>query len=65
MGKLRKLDKETKHLTGRIYLSGSGNIIFPSSEEMFCRKLEEKILESCKNFKYANIELEFFEIEIK
>ena len=65
MRKIRKIDKETKHLKGRVFLSGAGHIIFPSSEEMFLRALERKILESCKGFKHAGVELEFFEIEIK
>jgi len=65
MGKLRKIDKETKHLTGRIYLSGDENIRFSSSEETFLRALERKILESAKDFKHAGITVDFFELEIK
>jgi len=65
MIKLRKIDKSTKHLRGRIVFSDDKAVVFPSSETMFLRKLEEKILSEAKGFKYAGIKLEFFEIQIK
>lgn len=65
MIKIRKVDKNTKHLKGRIVLSAEKGITFPSSEAMFLRKLEEKILMEVKGFKHAGIALEFFEIQIK
>ena len=65
MIKIRKVDKNTKHLTGRIVLSNDRDITFPSSEAMFLRKLEEKILESAKDFKHAGIKLEHISLEIK
>jgi len=65
MIKLRRCDKNTKHLVGRIVLSEDKEITFPSSEAMFIRKLEEKILEECKDFKSSGITLEFFDLEIK
>lgn len=65
MIKTRKIDKNTKHIRGRIVLSENKDIIFPSSEEIFLRKLETRILESCKGFKYSGIKVEHFDIEIK
>ena len=65
MIKIRKVDQNTKHLKGRIVISNDRDITFPSSEAMFLRKLEEKILMEVKGFKHAGITLEFFEIQIK
>lgn len=65
MRKIREIDRLTKHVRGRVFLSNNGGVIFPSSETMFLRKLEEKILSEAKGFKYAGIKLEFFEIQIK
>jgi len=65
MIKLRKIDKSTKHISGRAVIKGDRDITFPSSEAMFLRKLEEKILLSVKNFKHSGITLEFFDITIK
>ena len=65
MIKLRKVDQNTKHLKGRVVLSENKAITFPSSEEIFLRKLTEKILESVKGFKYSGIELVHFDLTIK
>lgn len=65
MIKIRKIDKNTKHLRGRIVISGNDELIFPSAEKIFLRKLEEIILESAKDFKSNGIKVEHFTIEIK
>lgn len=65
MTKLRKIDKSTKHLTGRLVFGGEGDIIFPSDEKMFLIKLEEKILMEVKGFRSHKIVLEFFSIKIR
>jgi len=65
MIKLRKCDKNTKHFTGRLVFSIKGGITFPSSQKMFLRKLEEKIVKEVKGFQYAEVVLEFFSIKIK
>lgn len=65
MRKLRTSDKSTKHLKGRITISADKSIIFPSSEAMFLRKLEEKILMEVKGFKHAGITLSHFDLQIK
>ena len=65
MIKLRKIDKSTKHLRGRIVFSDDKAVVFPSSETMFLRKLEEKILMSCKGFTHSGIKLEHFDLKIK
>jgi hypothetical protein len=63
--KLRKVDKNTKHLRGRLVISGNEKLIFPSAEKIFLRKLEEKILESAKDFKHSGIKVEHFDLQIK
>jgi len=65
MIKIRKIDRSTKHLKGRIVLSDDKSITFPSSEAMFLRKLEEKILMEVKGFTHSGIKLEFMDITIK
>ena len=65
MEKRRKVDQNTKHLKGRVVLSDNEGITFPSAEEIFLRRLEEKILMEAKGFKYAGIKLEHFTLEIK
>lgn len=65
MIKLRKVDKNTKHVKGRIVISGNDKLIFPSAEKIFLQKLEEKILESAKDFKSNDIKVEFFDLQIK
>lgn len=65
MRKIRKIDRLTKHVRGRVFLSNNGGVIFPSSEEIFLRKLEEKILMSCKGFTHSGIKLEHFDLKIK
>ena len=64
MIKTRKIDRSTKHICGRIVFNGN-NSIFPSSEEMFLRMLERKILMEVKGFKHAGITLEYFDLQIK
>jgi hypothetical protein len=63
MNKLREIDKRTHHLKGRIIISGDRD--YPSATADFLRKLEEKILEECKDFKSCGIVLEFIDLEIK
>lgn len=65
MIKLREIDKCTKHFTGRIVFGVKGGITFPSSQKMFLRKLEEKIMKEVEGFKYGEVVLEFFSIKIK
>lgn len=64
MIKIRKIDRSTKHIRGRVVLN-SNNLIFPSSEEMFLRMLERKILIEIKGFAHRGITLEHFDIQIK
>jgi hypothetical protein len=65
MIKLRKIDKSTRHFTGRLVFGIKGSITFPSSEKVFMIKLEEKIMKEVKGFKYGEVVLEFFSIKIK
>jgi len=65
MIRLRQIDKSTKHLTGRLIISCNEKIIFPSSESIFLKKLEEKIVSSTKDFEHGGIKLSFLEIKIK
>ena len=63
MNRLREIDRKTRHLRGRIIISGDGD--YPSAKADFLRKLEEKILEECKDFKSCGIVLEFIDLKIK
>jgi len=63
MNKLRQIDRKTHHLKGRIIISGDGD--YPSATADFLRKLEEEILEECKDFKTCGISLEFIDLKIK
>jgi hypothetical protein len=65
MIKLRKVDRNTKHLSGRVVFSIKGGITFPSSQKMFLIKLEEKIMKEVKGFQYAEVVLDHFSIKIK
>ncbi len=65
MIKLRAVDRLTKHIKGRAFLSDDKGIIFPSSEKIFLKKLEEKIMSSTKDFEHGGIKLSFLEIKIK
>jgi len=65
MIKLRAVDRLTKHIKGRAFLGNDKGIIFPSSEKIFLKKLEEKILMSTKDFEHGGVVLTFLELKIK
>ena len=63
MIRIRKIDRNTHHIKGRIVINGNGDYL--SAEATFLRLLEEKILMSCKGYKSNGITLEFMNIVIK